>query len=118
MVLQLVPPAEGHLDVHGIELSPEGMYAEEGAVEPMAEPVAPLGVDHPMLEILAVGAASELPGIKSVENLERMLFAGTYLQANVGGGRNVIEQIGLQCNLLCTCFMGSGGQKDGCQRHQ
>ena len=49
MVFQLVPETEGHLDVGRVVLASEGVNANERTVEAMAEPIAPLRINYPVL---------------------------------------------------------------------
>ena len=69
VVAQVLPPAERHLDVRSVVFASKGMDADEGAVETVTEPVAPLRVDHPVLEVLLVSAVAERPRVKAIEKL-------------------------------------------------
>jgi hypothetical protein len=62
----------------------------------MAEPMAPLGVNNPVLQVLLVVAVAELPGVKTIEHLDGVLFTHSYLHAYVRRSRSIIEKIGLQ----------------------
>ena len=76
------------------------MDAYEGTVETVAEPVAPLRVDDPVLEVLLVVAVAEGPGMQAVEHLERVLLSYTYFQTGIRGQGGIVEQVRLQCYLL------------------
>ena len=93
------------------------MDAHERAVETVTEPVAPLGVHHPVPKVLLVTAVPKLPGVQSVERLQRVLLADSYLHADVGGGGSIVEQIGFQRDLLGTGTLGANGKGDS-NRHQ
>ena len=99
-ILQLVPPAERGLDAISIELTTEGMDAKEGAVEPVAEPIAVLGIDNPVLKELLVVAMSKLPRVLAIEHLQGVLLTCSYLQTEIRRSGRIIQQISLQSDLL------------------
>ena len=69
MVAQIFPVAEGKLYVGCVILATKCMDANERTIEAMAEPIAVLGIQEPMLGILPILAVTELPGVKTIKKL-------------------------------------------------
>ena len=76
------------------------MDADEGTIEALTEPVAIFGVDNPMLEELAIFAASELPRVKSIEELSSAFLAQTHLYTYIRRSSSIVQKIRLQRDLL------------------
>ena len=106
-----VEDAAGEFHVRNVEAAGVGVDAEEEAVEAFARPVAPFGLDGNVLELF-VGGFVEVEGIESHLHVKGLLLVQAELEAEVGRGGRVVEQIVLDHDLLCAC-PDEGGCHEG-----
>jgi len=109
MVFQSREEAQGQFHASGIVLSAHGVYADEPAVELLAEPMAQFGLYDPMAQRTVVAAAL-LPWIETKEHLSSGFLAQSHFHAGVRRSGCPIKHVGFEGYFLCA---GTRSGEDG-----
>ena len=94
---QAIAQKAGQVDVPEVILTTQEVSAKEVAGKCVAEPVACLGLHHPMAPLLAI---REAPGIEVAREVECPFGSELYFCAKVNGGSGVVKQIGFDVESL------------------
>ena len=86
-----------------VELSAEHMSAHKVACEPLAEPIAALGLDHPLLPQVVV----HFPGVELARKIDCPFGSDPNLHSNGRCENSVVKKIRFQCHILTV------GRKQG-----
>lgn len=107
VVQELAEVAAEELEVQAemseIVLSADGVDSEKVSGEALTEPVAGLGLDEPVLPLVSADG----PGVDLGAHVEAPFGGETHLDAEVGAEQGVVDQVGLDSNVL-----GPGKRRD------